>query len=308
MTNRGGGPLAVFLAGCLALVMGGCCDAPRVFSPSVVFGGGAPIEADAPSYAELASAVNGRVGQLDRLWARTRVRFEYPDERGETRGESGEGHFQWRRPGLGLSVGKLGETLVWIGMDADRYWLIERYEADRGYVGRHELATIESVQSLGLPAPPRDMLVLMGLTGLPEPAGLGGRPAVYRSADATVLGVELPRDERSLWRLEYARETLVPVRVALVGAGGRERVVADLSEVKTVDRRSGDKPMMPSTMVLRDLETDVVLDLSLIDLDDGWGTFNLNKLKDEVYDFEYLIDALGAREVIDLDSTSGASP
>ena len=69
---------------------------------------------------------NANLAGLDRLWARSVVEIQWRTADKKERFEQGDGNVVIVLPSkLALSVGKLGNTLLWAGGDAERYWLFD---------------------------------------------------------------------------------------------------------------------------------------------------------------------------------------
>ncbi|XHC24547.1 hypothetical protein ABWH91_09670 [Phycisphaerales bacterium ac7] len=205
MTNRRGKRLtrwATAGAACAGMFVSGCGkggDGPAVEIDSN--GISAMLETAEP----VRIAHNARVERLGVLWSRGIVAFRYRDAEGKLRDDQGNANVQLILPDrFAMRIHKVGETLLWIGCDAERYWMIDLLtEPSRAYVGRHDDFTGEKGERVGLPVPPRELSRLMGLEELPpfeaggaasqrdgtgggyrcpEPVGLVGVPARRRGA------------------------------------------------------------------------------------------------------------------------------
>lgn len=262
-----------------------------------------------PAYAEIAKAYNARASRLQRVWARAVVSVDFTDEEGERRWEQGEGHFQVIQPSkMALSAGKLGEVMLWIGCDADRYWFIDAKEKHRGWVGKHSAASREKTESLGMPAAPRDLLALAGITPLPKPAADKRRdPAVRWSADRRALIFDSVR-AGTRWRYMIDPKTYEPQRIEVVDAASSEPILsATLENYDNVKiRGEGAVPPRIATR-FRCLHhpSGSTLGLSISDMSDGGS----NRLREQNFDYDALTELLGIRDTVDLDarrSTPGA--
>jgi hypothetical protein len=260
------------------------------------------IEVPPATYREIATAYNQRTARLQRVWGRAVVSVEYTDDEGRRRSEQGEGHFQVIQPSrLALSAGKLGEVILWIGCDADRYWFIDAKEHHRAWVGRHASATREKVESLGMPAPPRELLALAGITALPAP-GLDARrdPVVRWGPNRKVLVFEVMRGG-SRWRYTVDPRTHEPSRIEVIdGATGEPILSATLQLYENVTIRGEGyvPPKIASRIRCLHHPSGSNLGLSIADMVDGGG----NKLREENFDFEALRERLGITEVVDADA------
>ncbi|MEM1165753.1 MAG: hypothetical protein AAGI30_05615 [Planctomycetota bacterium] len=284
---------AAFLGGCRSNQPSG----PMVFAPT-----DGELRPASLEYATLARTHNARVAQLDRLWGRAHVRMAWIDEEGDRQEDGGEGHLQWRRPAMALSLGKLGEPFVWIGMDASRFWLLSRRD-DVAQVGTHASITLDEASRLGLPVPPAELPPMMGLAALPEP-GTRNEPTVHEDPASGRIGVQLPRREGGYWQLEFDPERLHLVRVAMVSEDGFELLTSDLTDYERIRPRGGEETEVPTRVLVLDPRSGAELSLSLGSVDDGWAG-RRNKLPDAAFDFESLVELQGPFEVVDLDAPAG---
>ncbi|TVQ61924.1 MAG: hypothetical protein EA379_05795 [Phycisphaerales bacterium] len=253
-------------------------------------------DAPAPAYLETARAYNERANRLERVWARAVVEVRYVDQDGRRRSEQGDGHLQLLAPDrLALSLGKLGEMVLYLGCDDTRHWLFERGEPTRVAVGLHENLGRPCARSLGLPAHPLDIIDLLGVTPLPEREG-AGRTSWAR--DGT-LAVETPGRLGTL-RVLIDPATHLPVRMEMLDApGGEAWLTADLqNHERLAVRAAAFGPHIATRIIIRHAESDTELRVNLYDPSDG---IVRGRIAEDVFDFEYLLDALNAGEVDVLD-------
>jgi hypothetical protein len=283
-------------AAVLALVPAGCATAPAKADAER----GAP-----PSYAEVAARYNERVEPLQRLWGSAVARLEYRDEQGRLRREQGEGVLQLIQPSrFALDVGKLGETLLWLGCDEQRYWMFELHEADRAQVGLHANLGRPCNRPAGLPAHPLDIIELLGVTPMPVdwPTARPDQPVgeTKWSSDGRLLIVDTPA-RRAYRRLYLDPETYLPQRAEIYSFPERELVLfATLSEYERVRIRAGARPLMAGRIIIErpGEETKITLDLgSMTD-----GSFRADRLISDAFSFEALLSAYRPEEVIVLDA------
>ena len=119
------------------LALGAAAAALLLTLPGCKTGGpvdaAAPPDRPPPTYPEFRQRWNANARHLDRLWARSTVAVRWTDRDGEKHYEQGDGHLQVRdRSSFALSIGKLGEVLLWFGGDDDRYWLLDRVDEQIG--------------------------------------------------------------------------------------------------------------------------------------------------------------------------------
>ncbi len=269
-----------------SVLIGGCASAQR------------PIvrTEPPPAYEALAAAHNERVDRLSRVWARAVVELWYTDDRGRTRREQGEGHFQVRRPGgVALSIGKLGETYAWLGSDEERFWFFDKFDTPRATVGRFENADKPCAESFGLPADPARMLDLMGMTAIPETGGVTAWSADGRAVVAVFdrAGAE----ERIHFEPRYAQ----PVRIEIQGREPGDVIVSTLERYANVRLGGfgGFFPRLASRIEIRHESSGTRVALHLADMEDG--SFGRGQLSDAAFDFEALRAIFRPSEIIDLD-------
>lgn len=277
--------IVIFL---FVLMLGGCA-APR--RPQTIERTDAP-----PAFATVAARYNDRVSRLDLIWARAVVELRYVDDKGRRRREQGEGHLQIRQPyEVALSVGKLGETYAWLGGDRERYWFFDKFEEPRVAVGRHENAGRPCSDSLGLPATPREMIDLMGVTPIPSS---GGQTAW--SEDGRWLLAWFPRGG-AVERMTLHPETLLPARIEFAANGEAPDLIATLGNHEGV--RQGDEggyfPRMASRIDILHVSSDTRVTLHLSAMEDGAS--GRGKLSDAAFDFNTLSRVFAPTQIHVLD-------
>lgn len=304
--------LAAALAGCAAPRKGA---APVATAPQ----SGAPSPQQVEAYDDIATRWNARAADLARIWARAVVQIEFIDADGDRRNEQGEGHLQLIQPAqFALSIGKLGEVMLWLGADASRYWVIEPGDASRASVGSDATLGLPCHRSLGLPAHPLDILDLMGVTPLPLKAEVASRnlapPWATRTRDGRLLVVEAP-GRLARRRMFLDPETLLPRRIQLFASDRPSQVesamiTADLTDPEpvTLRDRGGFFPRVASRIAIVHTESDTRIVLHLSDMSDGRD--RSGRLSPRVFDFDSLTSAFGIARVdrLDADCDRLASP
>jgi len=294
----------------LLAVLGSCAATPGA-SRSAAPTAGRQAALETPAYDELVRRWNERASELSRIWARAVVQLRYRDAEDRLHNEQGEGHLQLLQPSrFALSVGKLGEILLWLGCDETRYWLIDASETPRASVGRHDTLGLPCHRSLGLPTHPLDMLDLMGVTPLPSQEEIlaAGKPPgwVTRTRDGALLVVEAPaRFGRR--RMFLDPRTLLPRRVQLFpferpSPSDQPAVTADLSDPipVTLRTRGGFYPKMASRVEIEHPESGARIVLHFSDASDGRD--RSGRLSPRVFDFEALTQALAVERIDTLDA------
>jgi hypothetical protein len=274
-----------------------------VFAQGCGKGTGATIEVAGQTQAELVEsaepvrgAYNGRVEQLGVLWSRGIVAFRYRDADGNRRDDQGNANVQLILPDeFAMRIHKVGETLLWIGADEERYWMIDLLsDPSRAYFGRHELFTSAKGDRVGLPVPPRELPTLMGLRPLPA-FGEGTDRSRVRSISGRAAVIEVPgRWGWWVYRLDgEGRAEVIQLR------DGEDRVLleANLEQYMPVELRGigGARPQTAGRVRLTAPGTDWRITMEL----DAPSNRRPNP---EAFDFEELVDVLGPSEVINLDA------
>ncbi|TVQ31243.1 MAG: hypothetical protein EA376_10255 [Phycisphaeraceae bacterium] len=254
-----------------------------------------------PSYADIARVYNERADRLDRVWARAVVRFDYEDDRGRMRREQGEGHLQYLAPGrLALSVGKLGETLFWLGCDEQRYWWFDLHESNQASIGRHQNLGRSCNKSLGLPAHPHDIIQLLGVTPLPT-GSIASSARVGWSGDGRWIVVEIP-GAAGYTQYFIDPQTYEPGWIKLLHPSERSPLVhAELDNYENVVRRveGGFFPRMASRISIRTPDEAGEIRLTLSALSDGRE--DRGRLADSAFSFDALSRAYRPQSVVILD-------
>ena len=250
----------------------------------------------APSYREVAERYNRNIQRIERLWARSVVELRWR-AKDRKRFEQGDGHLILILPDrLAFSVGKLGEPLLWVGSDSQRYWFIDRTDADEkvAFVGRHDRTVRGGPRNSPLPFRPLDLPHLLGLVPLDPDPGSTGSPVV-ESYDGQWL-VEPPGNEV---RMLLDPQTALPVRVDLLDSQGYSTVIAHLERPALLTLENlppGAYPRIATRAEVRIPGSEGHMTLFLSD-----PTDEERKFKPEAFDFEHLTEVLGPLTVEDLD-------
>lgn len=279
----------LILGAAAVLLMGGC----RKDEPIVPGGRGLlppQLASDhpPPSYRKLVERYNARIVGIDQLWSRSRLKIEWRDDKGDVRREDGEGNFIFRRPlDLALTAGKLGNVGLWIGSNAEEYWLLDLQGDGAAYVGRHRYVGRPCAQPLPLAVYPSDLLLVMGLapidpTAAAEVEMIEGRALI----EPPGLGA----------RLLLEPDTGRAVRIDLLDREGRSVIVCRLNE----EARLTPAAVIPTAIDLYVVNSDAKLTLKLSDLQiDG------RKIKDAVFNIGVLLNAHKPEEQVLLDADCG---
>lgn len=315
-------PAALMLS---AAVLAACFAGCR--SGETAGGGRAELgaaDASLPAYEDVVAAYNARVSAFGRVWARVTAVYRGVDDAGNRLSEQAEGHLQIDRPDrVALSLGKLGETYLYLGSNESRYWWIDLVDADRkvALTGTHAEATPARIRALGLPVRPPELVEVVGIVPLPVRGGVverdtrpGAPPGGFMvtaprgggagdggpggGADSGPSGGPIG----GLVRLWFAPEDDdaagfrgEPTRVALLDAAGAEVLHATLGAYQ---RFGGvDRPRSHRLPRRVRLESDRF---------EGWARLTMydperRSINPLVFDPDGLFARLGVDEVIDLD-------
>ena len=276
---------------CAALIAGGCGTGEK--DPVIEVEAGA-TEAMLEAAEPVRQAYNARVERLGLLWSRGIVAFRYRDADGKLRDDQGNANVQMILPDrFAMRIHKVGETLLWIGCDEDRYWMIDLLsEPTRAYVGRHDSFSSEKGERVGLPVPPRELARLMGLRQLPafEPGG-----ARLRSATAEAVVIDVP--SRWGWWVYALDDEGRADAIQLRDLEDRVLLEATLERYIPVELRGvgGARPQTAGRVRLSAPGTDWRITVEL-------DAPNNRRPNAEAFDFEELVDILAPTEVVDLDA------
>lgn len=281
---RTGRPLALLLSALAVLLLAGCRGGVRK-----------PHPVPGVTAAQVVEAHNTRVRSLDRLWARTSVQVTSTNEKGRRLRDQGEGHLQIVQPSsVALSLGKLGQTQLYLGSNDQIYWWIDLVDsADKiALVGRHSLVTSQKAGLLGVPVPPRDLIHLLGITAFPD--HVAGQELQWDADARAGLETATESGSRRVW---FDVSSMEPVLVELMDASGRVMLHASLERYAPVNV-VGDatvKPRMPEQANITYADDATRVKISLYAAEN-------RPIRPTAFDFERLIKGLGVDSVYDLDA------
>jgi len=302
---------AAGLCAVVTLSLLGCGGTPPETPPSNVVRGSSPSPVPAAEYSDFAAAHNARIARLGRIASRGVVNFYFTDAEGDERFEQGDLNLRYEAPNrLAFVIKKVGETYVWIGADATRYWLIDLLSDETAaYVGRHDRLTLEKARRLTLPVAPQDLMTLLALR--PMPASGGDVRRSQHSADLLLRvpaerpsGVRAEGDPSRYWIYRFSPETDRPRMIALVEGDGSEQrtlLIAQIDKYSQV-RQSTVQPMPsrddPWTASRVDITVPGEHDRMTIELDDMVARSS----RPSVFSFESRVGALQPQRVVELDA------
>ena len=214
----------------------------------------------APPYGEIVERYNDRVSQLGRLHARAVAAVDGTDAEGRRLKEQAEGYLLIERPDrLALMLGKLGDTNLYLGANAESYWWFDMVSEEKlALVGRHDAITRRKTDALGLPVRPLDLIELSGLTPLPEAGGTTARDA----RGNLVVTTSLPRGTKVM---TLEPRSLRPISITLLDLSGEEAVTAELGQYApvTVEGDGAARPRTATRVVARPAGFDAEIRLTL---------------------------------------------
>ena len=201
-----------------ASVLGACASSASHAQDEPVIPDGPP-----PSYEVAASEYNERLRYHDRVWARAivQVRAQPPGE--DEKRQQAEGFLQIARPSdVALQLGKLGDTLFYLGSDDDRYWWFDLSGDQKlAVIGTHDRAGPETAGRLGIPVHPLELVGLLGFEPLPDSGG-----STLWGADGSLV-IEAPGIWGSTRRIETDAQTGRTLRSMLVNVSDEILVSAE---------------------------------------------------------------------------------
>jgi hypothetical protein len=239
---------------------------------------------------EAITAWNSRVERLERLWARVTVVVNTVDAAGEAVTEQAEGHLQIERPrGVALSLGKLGETYLYLGSNDERYWWIDVVDRENraAVTGRHAAVTMEKAARLGVPVHPLELVEVLGLTPIGDGAVVDGTTVTT----PTATGGRVVRF--------VDPETFEPVRIDVVDAAGELVLSAshEAYQLASVRDDTRVKPRVPGRVIVEAPTVPATVRLALYDPEN-------RDIREIAFDFDRLLKAFRVETVYDLDATA----
>jgi hypothetical protein len=231
-----------------------------------------------PSYDQIAERYNRNIAGLNRLWSAATVELSWK-EGDKKRWEQGEGQLIVVPPDrVSLSIGKLNNTLLWAGADAERYWIFDLQGDKTAYVGKHA-DYAKAGGAAPLPIHPLELVRLLGITPLPRGDAARGVAVEWMGGDYLV-------DFPARMRLVIDPATALATRIDLLDAQGFSRVIAKLSAPGRVELENtppGGFPTIATSfeITMTDREGWMKLHLSRL-------TNNHEKINERVFDFDFL--------------------
>jgi len=302
--HRNARPLRAAALALGAALLTGCPPSPM---NSGLDDGEPPVVEPTPPYEPLRTAYNARLAEVKQMWARTVVEITWFDADGKRHWEQGDGPIMIRIPHeIGLSIGKAGSTMFWIGADAERFWLFDlkppEGQPSTAIVGRHADLASPDAPRLNLPVAPGRLIDLMGLSPLPESDAVVVASHTPEADGPRLLRVVLPAHDPadpSLRRvIDIDPKTHRATRIAFVNDAGVV-IEADLSAYEPLrldGRPPGAFPHVPTLIDIHAPQrpgqpnSQAAMKLALSEMTDA-------KIADAQFDFEALVQGLRPQRV-----------
>jgi hypothetical protein len=185
----------------------------------------------APEYKTLAEAHNARVAQLQQVFADGVIEIRWRDEKGK-HFEQGNVELWLQQPSrTALRVEKLGEVLLWVGSDDQRYWFFDMLgdETVLRTADHQEPANLGGSRAFNVR--PLTLLDLMGFVNLPVDGG--AEPAVQFDAGFGTWTFEV-QGRGSRLQMHFDPNTLLPSRIASLSTTGEVALASMLGRYQSV--------------------------------------------------------------------------
>lgn len=239
-------------------------------------------------YAELAARYNANIRGLDRLWSRSVVELRWKQAE-RSRLEQGEGHFLMIRPDrLALTVGKLGQTLFWLGCNGQRGWIFDLQSQPSVLYLYDSVQAVQADSLIAALLRAGGPACLLGLVELePEIA----RVVTVQEGCWVLEPADVPM---RLW-IDPVRA--VAVQVDLLDEEGRTLATAKLSRHEPVDLSppAGFRPLLARRIEIVLADGQQRLTLFLSDVSAGLAE---TRIQDRAFDLEALIRALKPEKIV----------
>ena len=247
-----------------------------------------------PTYAAIAKAHNERVAQLQQLYAVGTIEFRWKDDKG-SHFENGHAELWLLLPRrTALRIDKVGEVLLWLGSDDERYWFFDLLSKESLLkVGRHDEAVADVQATTALGMRPLVMLDLLALTPLSVEEAVSA-VSLDVERNAWVVQVHSDNAADSGRRLYFDRTTMLPLRVELLDAAGQVQTSSSLRRYQSVTQEGMSPAAFPKFATLIDIfaSTDDAANGSVkLALDEATGVVDDQPL-DRVFNLERLMSAL----------------
>lgn len=242
-------------------------------------------------YRPIAEKYNAWAGRLTTLWSRVDATIQYRDRDGGLKLEEAEGYLIGRPPGnVALSLGKLGQTGLWVGRNDTRYWMFELHDSDTAYVGELKNFGRPCSRLLRWPVQPAELPLIMGWRPLPV-TGLTRLPRVtVQDGYATFI---VPGTRLRYW---VDPNTGRPARIEALGRDGQPQLICVLR--KPVPLAGNPRAVVASRIEGEWVPTGERLRLELKSPTDGDGG---RKVNDGLFNFDVLVDELKPDKTVMLD-------
>ncbi|MBI1367452.1 MAG: hypothetical protein GC162_02235 [Planctomycetes bacterium] len=227
---------------------------------------------------------NARAAMIDQVWSRAIVELRWVDDKNKSHFEQGDGPLIIRKPDdLALAVGKLGNTLFWIGSNREQFWMFDltggNDQPHVAYVGKHADVGKPGMKAMPLPIHPRQLIELLGVT----PIGDGDRMSVV---DHRVVV------ERAGSRMILDAPSALPSHIELLDPAGEPIVSAELSAFAPLQKANigpGGWPSIATRLLITLADRDASMSINLDSPTNGRAR---DQVHDAQFDFDQLVNAL----------------
>ena len=227
------------------------------------------------------------------------VELKWTDDEGKHY-EQGDGNLIVVKPHrVALSIGKLGNTVMWAGCDEQRYWLFDLHEEKTLYSGLHANAHLrDRAKRYPLPVHPLTLLWLMGITPIHPDS-----PAVWTGTVDGANGDYMVEPHAGGTRLWLDAVDARVTRIDLLDVEGQTQAVCRLSRWQRVAMQGlppGALPWVATRLELTMASQEGSMTLFLSDPTDGR---EVGRIKDKAFDLGHLIKVFKPEKAVDLDSS-----
>jgi hypothetical protein len=279
-------------------VIVGCCCPPATLDDSQ-----GPLTASDVAYDTLRDNYNSRTKQIDQIYSKARIRFEWIDrDKKKHVQEGGDSTLIVRKPhDLALAIShELTETLFWLGSNRDQFWILElkppKGEPRRATVGKHGALRRNPASRLPIPIEPSELMMLVGIVDLPS-KNLTADQAVYKRNGSLVVDLPLGRAAKAgdpFLRVEIDATKYRPKRFAIHDPKRPAQplmhaVVRRYQKLLQHQVVKVDWPSIPTDILIVVPHRQTRITMTLNHFNDG----RPNRIDDDQFDFRGLLESFG---------------
>jgi hypothetical protein len=241
-------------------------------------------------------AYNANAGRITQFWSRSVVEIHYTDNQNKQHAEQGDGPFIIRKPAdMALAIGKLGNTMYWVGSDATRFWFLDlnpqKGQPRTAYIGRHEGLGKPGMRPLPIPIRTDDLVQMLGITPVEakataEPGVVDKQPGYWFASPMGSTGTR---------RMFIAESPARALAVQFVGPDGKmvaESKLGVYQPLNLVGKSPAEFPDIPTRIEVNIPARSARLTLFLSDMTD-----DKNKVRDAQFNVDQLVKLLKVEHV-----------